>query len=56
MKITVIAFFPAFNLADTWITVGVVMVGWRLIFEDGREAREGAGPPAPRAGTDEVGA
>ena len=25
--------FPAFNLADTWITVGVVFVGWRILFE-----------------------
>jgi len=25
--------FPAFNLADTWITVGVVFVAWRLLFE-----------------------
>lgn len=25
--------FPAFNLADTWITVGVVLVAWRLLFE-----------------------
>ncbi len=25
--------FPAFNLADAWITVGVVLVGWRLLFE-----------------------
>jgi signal peptidase II len=25
--------FPAFNLADTWITVGVVLVAWRILFE-----------------------
>jgi signal peptidase II len=25
--------FPAFNLADAWITVGVVLVGWRILFE-----------------------
>lgn len=25
--------FPAFNLADAWITIGVVLVGWRLLFE-----------------------
>lgn len=29
--------FPAFNLADTWITIGVVLVGWRLLIE--KEAR-----------------
>jgi signal peptidase II len=25
--------FPAFNLADAWITVGVVLVAWRILFE-----------------------
>lgn len=25
--------FPAFNLADTWITVGVVLVAWCILFE-----------------------
>jgi len=34
--------FPSFNLADTWITIGVVLVGWRMITE-----REPAPAPAP---------
>lgn len=38
--------FPAFNLADTWITIGVVFVAWRLMFEM---------KPGP-AGSPEVGA
>ena len=25
--------FPNFNLADAWITIGVVFVGWRILFE-----------------------
>jgi signal peptidase II len=33
--------FPAFNLADTWITVGCVFVGWRILFE--RKSAEPAG-------------
>lgn len=41
--------FPAFNLADTWITVGVAMVAWRLLFErpepEGDGAAAGAGDP-----------
>ncbi|MCK6481516.1 MAG: signal peptidase II [Planctomycetaceae bacterium] len=43
--------FPAFNLADAWITVGVVFVGWRILFErKGAEPAEGAGAAAGEAG------
>jgi signal peptidase II len=38
--------FPAFNLADTWITVGVVFVAWRLMFE---MKPDPAGAPGVRA-------
>jgi signal peptidase II len=45
--------FPAFNLADAWITAGVVLVGWRILFEkrpapggDGAEAPASPSPPA----------
>jgi signal peptidase II len=38
--------FPAFNLADTWITIGVALVAWRML----REGREGAPGPAPPLG------
>ena len=38
--------FPAFNFADAWITVGVVLVAWRMLFE---------GKPGP-AGSPEVAA
>ncbi len=37
--------FPAFNLADAWITVGVAFVGWRILFE--KEPAPCDGPPAP---------
>ncbi len=39
--------FPAFNLADTWITVGVVFVGWRILFE--RKAEPDPVPPPAEA-------
>lgn len=38
--------FPAFNLADTWITVGVVLVAWRILFELRSDAATRAGTPA----------
>ena len=40
--------FPTFNLADAWITIGVVLVGWTILFER-RPAPEEAPPEA--AGT-----
>jgi signal peptidase II len=42
--------FPTFNLADTWITIGVVFVGWRMITE--KEPAPAPAAPAPSA--DEV--
>jgi signal peptidase II len=30
--------FPAFNLADTWITVGVILVAWRTLREESHPA------------------
>jgi signal peptidase II len=33
--------FPAFNLADTWITVGVVLVAWCILFEKEPEVATG---------------
>lgn len=45
--------FPAFNLADAWITAGVILVGWRIVFAD-REPAEGAAAPAGPAAPAEV--
>ena len=42
--------FPAFNLADTWITVGVALVAWRILFE--WHPPEERGAPAPEAAAD----
>ncbi len=53
--------FPAFNLADAWITVGVAVVAWRILFENTPApavgtpgpagAAEARGTPADEAGT-----
>jgi signal peptidase II len=43
--------FPAFNLADTWITVGVVLVAWRILFEMRSDAAAGARPAAGAGAT-----
>ena len=38
--------FPAFNVADACITVGVVLVAWRILFEAKPAAPAAAGAPA----------
>ncbi len=40
--------FPAFNLADAWITVGVALVAWRILYE-WRPAEPPATAPAAGA-------
>ena len=45
--------FPTFNLADAWITIGVVLVAWTILFEGKPLAEETAtaaakAPPADR--------
>ena len=44
-----VGFWPAFNLADTFIVVGVVVLLSALYAADGDAARRGAGAEAPRS-------
>jgi signal peptidase II len=42
--------FPTFNLADAWITIGVVLVAWTILFE-GKPLEEQATSGAATPGT-----